>query len=240
MIAAEIQSDPAVADLVSYIGRGTMSGGVMLVNLKPPGVRKESLDQVIARLRKKVAKVEDARAIFVPVQDVSLGAKRAASRYQYAVSGLNRDEVVRWAEVMLRRITALPQVTDVVSNYERGGLGASLLTNRIRSARAGVTVSDIDEIFYDWFGQRPLMLIRRPSDFSRVIMEVGPEFRQDPSDLSKVFLTSGLPVDVVSRRKREHAPMWIPHENGIPAITISFNLPIGVSIGEAQAAIRAR
>ncbi len=238
VIAAEIQSDPAVADLVSYIGRGTMSGGVMLVNLKPPGVRKESLDQVIARLRKKVAKVEDARAIFVPVQDVSLGAKRAASRYQYAVSGLNRDEVVRWAEVMLRRITALPQVTDVVSNYERGGLGASLLTNRIRSARAGVTVSDIDEILYDWFGQRPLMLIRRPSDFSRVIMEVGPEYRQGPSDLSKVFLTSGLPVDVVSRRKREHAPMWIPHENGIPAITISFNLPIGVSIGEAQAAIR--
>ena len=85
VIAAEIQSDPAVADLVSYIGRGTMSGGVMLVNLKPPGVRKESLDQIIARLRKKVAKVEDSRAIFVPVQDVSLGAKRAASRYQYAV-----------------------------------------------------------------------------------------------------------------------------------------------------------
>jgi hydrophobe/amphiphile efflux-1 (HAE1) family protein len=238
MIAAEIQSDPAVADLVSYIGRGTMSGGVMLVNLKPPGVRKESLDQIIARLRKKVAKVEDARAIFVPVQDVSLGAKRAASRYQYALSGLNRDEVVRWSEVMLRRITALPQVTDVVSNYEKGGLGASLLTNRIRSARAGVTVSDIDGILYDWFGQRPLMLIRRPSDFSRVIMEVAPEFRQDPSDLSKVFLTSGLPIDVVSRRRREHAPMWIPHENGIPAITISFNLPIGVSIGEAQAAIQ--
>ncbi len=238
-IAAEIQSDPAVADLVSYIGRGTMSGGVMLVNLKPPGVRNESLEQIIARLRKKVAKIDDSRAIFVPVQDVSLGAKRAAARYQYAVSGLNRDEVVRWAEVMLRRITVLPQVTDVVSNYERGGLGDNLLTNRIRSARAGVTVSDIDEILYDWFGQRPLMLIRRPSDFSRVIMEVGPDFRRDPSDLANVFLTAGVPVDVVGKRKRAHAPMWIPHENGIPAITISFNLPLGVSIGEAQAAIRA-
>ena len=238
-IAAEIGSDPAVADLVSYIGRGTMSGGVMLVNLKPPGVRKESLDEIIARLRKKLAKVEDARVIFVPVQDVSLGAKRAAARYQYAVSGLNRDEVVRWAELMLKQISALPQVTDVVSNYEKGGLGANLLTNRIRSARAGVTVSDIDEILYDWFGQRPLMLIRRPNDFSRVVMEVGPDFRRDPSDLSKVFLTAGVPVEVVSKQKREHAPMWIPHENGVPAITISFNLPLGVSIGEAQAAIRA-
>lgn len=238
-IATEIGSDPAVADLVSYIGRGTMSGGVMLVNLKPPGVRKESLDEIIARLRKKLAKVEDARVIFVPVQDVSLGAKRAAARYQYAVSGLNRDEVVRWAELMLKQISALPQVTDVVSNYEKGGLGANLLTNRIRSARAGVTVSDIDEILYDWFGQRPLMLIRRPNDFSRVVMEVGPDFRRDPSDLSKVFLTAGVPVEVVSKQKREHAPMWIPHENGVPAITISFNLPLGVSIGEAQAAIRA-
>ena len=157
----------------------------MLVNLKPPGVRKELLDEVIARLRKKLAKVEDARVIFVPVQDVSLGAKRAAARYQYAVSGLNRDEVVRWAELMLKQISALPQVTDVVSNYEKGGLGANLLTNRIRSARAGVTVSDIDEILYDWFGQRPLMLIRRPNDFSRVVMEVGPDFRRDPSDLAK-------------------------------------------------------
>ena len=102
-----------------------------------------------------------------------------------------------------------------------------------------MTVSDIDEILYDWFGQRPLMLIRRPSDFSRVIMEVAPEFRRDPSDLANVFLTAGVPVDVVGKRKRQHAPMWIPHENGIPAITISFNLPVGVSIGEAQAAIRA-
>jgi hydrophobe/amphiphile efflux-1 (HAE1) family protein len=238
-IAAEILSDPAVLDLASYIGRGTMSGGVMLVNLKPPGVRKETIDQVIARLRNKLAKIEDARPVFVPVQDVNIGAKRSAARYQYAVSGLDRDEVVRWSQVMMKRIIALPQVTDVVSNYERGGLGNSLLTNRIRAARAGVTVSDIDDILYDWFGQRPLMLIRRPSDFSRLVMEVAPDYRQDPADLSAVFLTAGLPLDVVSRRTRAHAPMWIPNEDGVPAITISFNLPLGVSIGEAQAAIRA-
>jgi hydrophobe/amphiphile efflux-1 (HAE1) family protein len=238
-IAAEILSDPAVVDLASYVGRGTMSGGVMLVNLKPPGVRKDSIDEVIARLRKKVAKVQDARPVFVPVQDVSVGAKRSAARYQYAVSGLDRDEVVRWSQIMMRKIAALPQVTDVISNYERGGLGENLVTNRIRSARAGVTVSDIDEILYDWFGQRPLMLIRRPSDFSRVVMEVAPDYRQNVSDLSNVFLTSGIPVDIVSQRKREHAPMWIPNEDGVPAITISFNLPLGVSIGEAQAAIRA-
>jgi hydrophobe/amphiphile efflux-1 (HAE1) family protein len=238
-IAAEILSDPAVIDLASYIGKGTMSGGVMLVSLKPPGVRKESIEQVIARLRAKMAKVQDARAIFVPVQDVNIGAKRTAARYQYTVSGLDRDEVVRWALIMMKRIAALPQVTDVLSNYEKSGLGNELLTNRIRGARAGVTIYDIDDILYDWFGQRPLNLIRRPSDFSRVVMEVVPEVRQDPSDLTNVFLTEGVPVDVLSRHKREHAPMWIPHEGGVPAITISFNLPLGGSIGEAQEAIRA-
>jgi hydrophobe/amphiphile efflux-1 (HAE1) family protein len=238
-IAAEILSDPAVIDLASYIGKGTMSGGVMLVSLKPPGERKESIEAVIARLRAKTAKVPDARAIFVPVQDVSIGAKRSAARYQYTVSGLDRDEVVRWALLMMKRIAALPQVTDVVSNYEKAGLGNELLTNRLRAARAGVTIFDIDDILYDWFGQRPLNVIRRPSDFSRVVMEVVPDVRQDPLDLKNVFLTEGVPVDVLSRRKREHAPMWIPREGGVPAITISFNLPLGVSIGEAQAAIHA-
>jgi hydrophobe/amphiphile efflux-1 (HAE1) family protein len=238
-IAAEILADPAVMDLASYIGKGTMSGGVMLVSLKPPGERKDSIEAVIARLRAKTAKVPDARAIFVPVQDVNIGAKRSAARYQYTVSGLDRDEVVRWALLMMKRIAALPQVTDVVSNYERSGLGNELLTNRIRAARAGVTIFDIDDILYDWFGQRPLNVIRRPSDFSRVVMEVVPDVRQDPLDLKNVFLTEGVPVDVLSRRKREHSPMWIPHEDGVPAITISFNLPLGVSIGEAEAAIHA-
>ena len=240
-IAKVIVSDPAVMDLTSSVGKGKMSGGMFLVALKPPEVRKESIDVVAARLRDKLkaAKIEDARAIFVPVQDITLGAKRGAARYQYAVAGLNPDQVARWGLILARKIAALPQVTDVVVNYPKGGLGDNLITNRVRAASAGITITDVDAILYDWFGQEPLALIRYPSDFSRVIMEVGPEFRRKPSDLSDMFLTSGLPIDVVSVRKRDHAPLWNNHTDGIPSLTISFNTPIGVSISEAQAAIKA-
>ena len=240
-IAKVILSDPAVMDLTSSVGKGKMSGGMFLVALKPPEVRKESIDVVAARLRDKLkaAKIEDARAIFVPVQDITLGAKRGAARYQYAVAGLNPDQVARWGLILARKIAALPQVTDVVVNYPKGGLGDNLITNRVRAASAGITITDVDAILYDWFGQEPLALIRYPSDFSRVIMEVGPEFRRKPSDLSDMFLTSGLPIDVVSVRKRDHAPLWNNHTDGIPSLTISFNTPIGVSISEAQAAIKA-
>jgi hydrophobe/amphiphile efflux-1 (HAE1) family protein len=238
-IAQIILADPAVADLTSSIGKGKMSGGVMLIALKPRGIRKESVDEVIARLRRTTAKVQEARAIIVPVQDVTLGAKKGAARYQYAVSGLDPEQVARWGLVMVRKIRALPQVTDVVANYPKGGLGNNLITNRVRAARAGITVADIDSILYDWFGQEPLALIRHPSDFSRVVMEVEPEFRRQPSDLSNMFLTSGLPGDIVSMRKRDHAPLWNSHTDGIPSLTISFNTPIGVSISEAQAAIKA-
>ena len=240
-IAKVILSDPAVMDLTSSVGKGKMSGGMFLVALKPPEVRKEFIDVVAARLRDKLkaAKIEDARAIFVPVQDITLGAKRGAARYQYAVAGLNPDQVARWGLILARKIAALPQVTDVVVNYPKGGLGDNLITNRVRAASAGITITDVDAILYDWFGQEPLALIRYPSDFSRVIMEVEPEFRRKPSDLSDMFLTSGLPIDVVSVRKRDHAPLWNNHTDGIPSLTISFNTPIGVSISEAQAAIKA-
>jgi hydrophobe/amphiphile efflux-1 (HAE1) family protein len=237
-IAAAIASDPAVENVGSYIGLGTMSGGSMLVSLKPPGVRKESVEQVIDRFRRKLADSKDAKAVFVPLQDLKVGAKKSSSRYQYAMSGFNRDEVAHWALLMKQRLSALPQVTDVHLNYERRGLGVNVLVNRVRAARAGATPTDVDDILYDWFGQIRLDLIRYPINHARVVLEVAPEYRQDPSDIDRLFLIQGLPADILSRRRRIHTSMWIPHENGIPSYTLSFNTPLGGSIGDAIAAVR--
>ena len=181
-ISAAISSDPAVDSVGSYIGTGTMSGGSMLVSLKPPGVRKESVERVIDRFRRKLVHTEDARAVFVPLQDLNVGAKKSASRYQFAMSGFNQEQVARWALVMKQRISALPQATDVHVNFERRGLGVNVLVNRIRAARAGSTPRDIDDILYDWFGQTRLDLIRFHDQSRRVVMEVAPEYRDDPSD----------------------------------------------------------
>jgi hydrophobe/amphiphile efflux-1 (HAE1) family protein len=238
-IAEAIRSDPAVDHVGSYVGVGPMSIGSMLVSLKPLEIRKLSVEQVIARLRAKLANSPDARAVFVPLQDLKVGANRSASRYQYTLSGFDQQEVIKWTLLMKERIAAIPEATDVQTNYEKSGLAVNYLLDRDRAARAGVTTRDIDNIFDDWFGQRRLDLIRFPIYHARVVLEVAANARTDPSDLQQVFLTAGLPTEILSKRRRAHASMWIPHEDGVPAFTVSFNTPPGVSIGQALDAIRA-
>jgi len=237
-ILAAIMSDPAVEHVASYIGTSSMAVGSMLVKLKPLDVRREPIEQVVERLRKKLARSRDARPVFVPLQDVQVGAKRAASRYQFTLSGFDRDEVVHWGLIMKSRIAELAQATDVHSDHERGGLEVRLKMNRTRAARAGASPVDVDNILYEWFGQLRLNLIRFPVNHARVVLEVKQNYRRSPKDLGEVFLTSGLPADVVSSRHRDHAPMWIPHHSGIPSLTVSFNTPPDVSISQAVAAIR--
>lgn len=236
--AAAIEADPAVASVASSIGRGVMSAGTMLVNLKPLQVRQESVEQVIARLRPKLAKLQGIRTFFVPAQDIQIGATSALARYQYALTGLNQDEVVHWGRIMLRRVRQLPQVTDAIWNYDTGGLEASLVINRARAARAGVSVAHIDNILYDWLGQRQIKTIRLPVNYNRVVLEVEPRFRQEPTDLADVLLADGIPADVVSVRRRDRTPMWIGHISQLPGVVIGFSTPLGVSIGQAEAAIQ--
>ena len=238
-VAAVIGADPAVAHLASFIGRGLMSSGTMLVSLKPPGERNEPIEQVISRIRKKLLRIDGVRTFITPVQDVSVGARRTAARYQYNLRALDPAALFKWARIMRQKIENLPQVNDVMWNYEGAGLETGLLVNRARAARPGISVVDIDEILYDWFGQRPIDTIRFPINYSRVVLEVEPRFRDDPTDLYNVLLTQGVPVEVMSGRKRRHAAMWTNHDNQLPGITIGFNTPLGVSIGQAEAAIHA-
>lgn len=236
--AAAIEADPAVASVASTVGRGVMSVGTMLVNLKPLDVRKESVEQVIGRLRVKLATLQGIRVFFTPAQDISIGTSSAIARYQYALTGLDENELVRWARIMLRHIRQLPQTADAVWNYETGGLGASLVINRDRAARAGISVAQVDNILYDWLGQRQIKTIRLPSSYDRVVLEVEQRFREKPTDLSQLMLAEGIPADVISERRRDHTPMWIGHISQLPGIVIGFNTPLGVSISQAETAIK--
>ena len=176
--ASLIADDPAVESVASSIGRGVMSVGTMLVNLRPLEVRKESVEEVIERLRAKMAKLRGIRAFFIPAQDVQIGVG-GIDRYQYALTGLNQAEVVRWGRTLLRRFRHMPQTTDAIWNYDVGGIEASMLINRARAAEAGVSISDIDNILYDWLGQRQIGTIRLPINFHRVVLEVEPRFRDE-------------------------------------------------------------
>ena len=106
------------------------------------------------------------------------------------------------------------------------------------AARAGVSIADIDNILYDWLGQRQIRTIRLPINFHRVVLEVEPRFREEPNDLAHLLLEQGVPADVISVRRRDHTPMWISHISQLPGIVIGFNTPLGVSISQAQAAIK--
>jgi len=234
-----IQADPAVESAGSYIGDYVVSIGSMLVNLKPLDVRRESIEHVMVRLRKKFEQVKGMRAFLTPVQDVTVGAAGGANRYQYVLTSLDQDELVRWARIMLERIRALPQATEVVWNYDQFGLEATVNINRARAADAGTTIAGIDNMLYDWFGQRPVAWIRQPNYFSHAVLEVQPQYRSDLTALRDHFLHEGVPLQVMSEIKRNHSPMWFRHFNQLPAISISFNTPLGVSIGQAEAAIRA-
>jgi hydrophobe/amphiphile efflux-1 (HAE1) family protein len=234
-----VQADPAVESVGSYIGDYVVSIGAMLVNLKPLDVRKVSIEHVIARLRKKFEQVKGMRAFLTPVQDVTVGAAGGANRYQYVLTSLDQDELVRWARIMLEGIRGLPQTTEVVWNYDQFGLEATVNINRARAADAGTTVAGISNMLYDWFGQRPVSWIREPNYFSHVVLEVQPQFRHDLTALRDHFLQEGVPLQVMSDVRRNHSPMWFRHFNQLPAISISFNTPLGVSIGQAETAIRA-
>jgi hydrophobe/amphiphile efflux-1 (HAE1) family protein len=235
--AAVIASDPAVESVASTLGRGVVSVGTMLVNLRPLGVRKNSVEEVIERLRGKLSTLRGVRTFFTPAQDVQVGIG-GINRYQYAVTGLNQAEVVRWGRTLLQRIRGLPQVTDAIWNYDVSGIETSLIINRARAAEAGVSISDIDNVLYDWFGQRQIGTIRLPINFHRVVLEVEERYRDEPVDLAHVLLEQGVPADVVSVRRRAHTPMWVSHISQLPGVVIGFNTPLGVSISQAQAAIR--
>ena len=125
------------------------------------------------------------RTLLTPVQDLTVGTGGASHRYQYVMSSLNQDELVRWARVMLARIRSLPQTTDVVWNYDAFGLGATVNINRARAAEAGTTVAGIDNVLYDWFGQRPISWIREKSYFSHVVLEVQPQYRRRSAETSR-------------------------------------------------------
>ena len=149
-VGAVIGADPAVAHLASFIGRGLMSSGTMLVSLKPPGERNEPIEQVISRIRKKLLRIDGVKTFITPVQDVSVWRAPDGGALSVQFAGARSAALFKWARIMRQKIENLPQVNDVMWNYEGAGLETGLLVNRARAARPGISVVDIDEILYDW------------------------------------------------------------------------------------------
>jgi multidrug efflux pump subunit AcrB len=240
-----IRADPAVESLGSYIGAGygwVLSNGTALASLKPPGER-PGIQAVIERLRTRLARITGIRAFFTPMQDLQLGTQNSASRYQYTLTGPDPAELFRWADMMRRRMQGMHDVlTDVIANNEETGLEAGIELDRVRAAALGITPVAVDNTLYDAFGQREIRTIYLPHNYSRVIMEVNPAQQTDPSVFNQIYVpgsgTGAVPLAALMRPRRAHGAVWMAHLGQYPAVTISFDMAHGVSLGQAIAAIR--
>jgi multidrug efflux pump len=236
-LAAIVQQDPAVETVTAFTG-GTNTGR-MFVALRPE--RKLSADQIMARLRPKLSHEPGASLFLQPVQDLRIGGRASGAQYQYTLQGDSSQELLDWAPRVMQRMRTLPQVVDVNTDQQNKGLQASLVIDRATAARFGITPQVIDATLYDAFGQRQVSTMYEQLNQYHVVLEVEPQFWQNPDGLKAIYVRAGngslVPLSAFTHYESTNAPLSINHQGQFPAVTLSFNLPPGVALGDAVTAI---
>ena len=236
---AIVQTDPAVESVTAFIGGGNT--GRLFAALKPNSERKENADQVIARLRGKTAHIPGGTLYMQPVQDLRLGGRPSSTQYQYTLQGDDARELFEWTPKVLQKLRTLPQLADVNSDLQNKGLEASLVIDRTTASRLGVSAQAIDSTLYDAFGQRFVSTIYSTLNQYHVVMEVDSPFMQTPDGLRHTYVrsTTGnlVPLSAFTRLERRNTALSVNHQGQLPSVTLSFNLPVGVALGDAVAAI---
>ncbi len=244
-LGAIVRKDPAIAHVAMSIGGSgnALNTGRMFITLKPRDQRDVSAAQVIARLRPQLAKVEGAALFLQAAQDVRVGGRSSRTQYQFTLQGSDLNELNQWAPKILAKFQTLPELRDVASDQQTQGTTLTLETNRDQAARYGLTVQVIDDTLYDAFGNRQIAQYFTQLSSYEVVMEVLPALQGDVATLDKIFLKSaatGGQVPLAAFAKWTTAPIQplsISHQGQFPAITISFNLAQGVSLGQATDAV---
>ena len=241
---AIVRADPAVAHMISFIGGGqggTGNTGTMFVALKPLRERKSSADEVIARLRPKLAQVPGAVLYLQSAQDVRIGGRPARTQYQYTLEDADLQELRTWAPRVLDALRKLPELKDVASDLQTGGLQLNLSIDRDTAARLGIFPQAIDDALYDAFGQRQIATTFTELNQYRVILEIKPELARSPDSLDHIFVRSKdgaqVPLSAFTRFALGVAPLSITHQGQFPAVTLSFNTAANISLGQAVDAV---
>jgi multidrug efflux pump len=236
----EVQKDPGVETANGFMG-GSSSSARMFVALKPREDRKDTADQIIARLRRKLSHVPGAQLFLQPVQDVRTGGRGSAAQYQYTLQSDDASELFQWAPRVLERLRRLPELTDVNSDMQNSGRQVTLAIDRVTAGRLGITPAMIDAALYDAFGQRQVSTIYRELNQYHVVLVVDSQFWQNPDGLKTVFIRSPsdemVPLAAFARYEEKTAPLAVNHQGQFPSVTISFNLPEGVALGTAVTAV---
>jgi hydrophobic/amphiphilic exporter-1 (mainly G- bacteria), HAE1 family len=239
---AIVQADPAVDSIAMFIGGGgtALNSGRMYITLKPLGERHANAQQIIARLRPKLAKVEGARLYMQASQDVRRATR---TQFEFTLQDANLAELDAWAPKILTEMRGLPELRDVATDQQTEGTTVQLTINRDTAARYGIQPQLIDDTLYDAFGQRQVAQYFTQTNSYHVVLEITPALQGKLDTLNKLYIKSPLtgdevPLSVICRWTNEPVrPLAIAHQSQFPAVTISFNLAEGVALGQATAAV---
>ncbi|WP_058914350.1 multidrug efflux RND transporter permease subunit MdtC [Entomohabitans teleogrylli] len=236
-----IREDAAVDNVTGFTGGSRVNSGMMFITLKPLSERSETAQQVIDRLRKKLAKEPGANLFLMPVQDIRVGGRQANASYQYTLLSDDLADLRTWEPKIRQALATLPQVADVNSDQQDKGSEMDLTYDRETMARLGLDVSDVNNLLNNAFGQRQVSTIYQPLNQYHVVMEVDPRYTQDISALDQMFLINkdgkSIPLSYFASWRPANAPLSVNHQGLSAASTISFNLPTGVSLSQASEAI---
>jgi HAE1 family hydrophobic/amphiphilic exporter-1 len=241
-----VMHDPAVASVAMAIGGNGRAGnnGSLYITLKPRDERDVTAQQIIARLRPKLAKVEGARLYMQAAQDVRLGGRPTRTQFEFTLQDANLAELNQWAPKILAKMQTLPELRDVATDQQSNGTTLTLNINRDTASRYGITPQLIDDTLYDAFGQRQVTQYFTQLNSYHVILEILPQLQGKIDTLDKIYVKSPLTGDQVplstfaSWTNVPVRPLSISHQGQFPAITISFNLAQGVALGQATQAVQ--
>jgi multidrug efflux pump len=246
-LAGLILGDPDVASLSSFIGvdgtNMTPNSGRIQINLRPRETRSADASAIIRRLQPRLEAVEGITLYMQPVQDLTVEDRVSRTQYQYSLEDADARELAEWTPRLIDKLKTLPELRDVASDQQSGGLLASLVIDRDTASRLGIAPQAIDDTLYDAFGQRQVSTIFTQLNQYRVVLEVAPRFQQDPGALKSIYVKSvtgtQVPLSAFTHLDTGHAPLAVNHQGQFPAVTLSFNLAPGVALGHAVDAIRA-
>ena len=246
-IADIVRKDPDVASVASFVGGGsvnaTVNTGRLYINLRPREQRQASATEIIERLRDATQNVTGIALFMQAVQDVQIDSRVSRTQYQYTLQDADETELDEWATKLRDKLRTTPQLTDVATDQQTNGLQIKVDVDRDKAARLNVLTQAIDDTLYDAFGQRQVSIIFTQLNQYRVILEVQPGYQTKPDALDKIYVKSLtgqlVPLSAFASASTVIQPLAIVHQGQFPAVTLSFNLASGGSLGEAVETIQA-
>ncbi|MBV8173895.1 MAG: multidrug efflux RND transporter permease subunit [Verrucomicrobia bacterium] len=235
-----VQHDPAVGSVTSVVGSGgggSINTGRMFITLKPRKERNVTATQVVARIRGKTARIPGIGVFLQAAQDISIGGRATKGQYIYSLVSPSQEDLNTYVPKLMAALQKNPKLKDLTTDQQQNGLQSNVVVDRVKAAQLGIQPQQIDSALYSAFGQREVSVVYNDRDQFHVVLEASPQYLAEPTALNKIYVagTTGIqvPLSTIARIETTNTPTAINHQGQFPAVTFSFNLDPGTSLGQA-------